>query len=80
MLSVVIAVFTLVRPYLIQITVDKAIGRNVPISPLLKFFLFKTDFSSRSHRIPSAWFQSCSLKVSEASFKREARAVMLPDG
>src|SRR6476659_6199016 len=44
-LAIVMAVFAPVRPYLIQLTVDKATGKTMPIPHWLELVLFKTDLS-----------------------------------
>jgi ATP-binding cassette subfamily B multidrug efflux pump len=44
-LAIVMAVFAPVRPYLIQLTVDKATGKHINIPGWLETFLFKTDLS-----------------------------------
>jgi ATP-binding cassette subfamily B protein len=45
LLAVVMAVFAPVRPYLIQLTIDKATGKTVHIPQWLEMFLFRTDLS-----------------------------------
>ena len=45
LLAVVMAVFAPVRPYLIQLTVDKATGKFIHIPHWLEMVLFKTDLS-----------------------------------
>lgn len=44
-LAIVMAVFAPIRPYLIQLTVDKATGKYIHIPAWLETFLFKTDLS-----------------------------------
>ncbi len=43
MLAVVMAVFAPIRPFLIQLTVDKATGRDIQIPQWLNYLLFKTN-------------------------------------
>ncbi|MBV9986677.1 MAG: ABC transporter ATP-binding protein [Chitinophagaceae bacterium] len=45
LLAVIMAVFAPVRPYLIQLTVDKATGKSILIPEWLQLVLFKTDLS-----------------------------------
>ncbi|MGI8950414.1 MAG: ABC transporter ATP-binding protein [Chitinophagaceae bacterium] len=45
-LAILLAVFTPVRPYLIQLTVDKATNKAVHIPQWLDWFLFKTDLNN----------------------------------
>ena len=44
-LAIVMAIFAPIRPYLIQLTVDKATGRNVHIPGWLNTLLFNNDWS-----------------------------------
>jgi ATP-binding cassette subfamily B protein len=46
MLAIIMAAFAPVRPYLIQLTVDKATGKNIGIPYWLKSVLFNTDITS----------------------------------
>lgn len=52
-LAVLMAVFAPVRPYLIQLTVDKATGKSVLIPHWLDTLLFNTDLSDASRFIIS---------------------------
>jgi ATP-binding cassette subfamily B multidrug efflux pump len=45
LLAIVMAVFAPIRPYLIQLTIDKATGKNIHIPGWLETVLFNTDFS-----------------------------------
>jgi ATP-binding cassette, subfamily B, multidrug efflux pump len=45
LLAVVMAFFAPIRPYLIQLTIDSATGKNIHIPAWLKWALFKTDLS-----------------------------------
>jgi ATP-binding cassette subfamily B multidrug efflux pump len=45
LLAIVMAVFAPVRPYLIQLTIDKATGKNIHIPGWLETVLLNTDFS-----------------------------------
>ena len=45
LLAIVMAVFAPVRPYLIQLTIDKATGKAVHVPHWLETVLFRTDFS-----------------------------------
>lgn len=45
LLAIVMAVFAPVRPYLIQLTVDKATGKSIHIPHWLEMVLLKTDLS-----------------------------------
>lgn len=45
LLAVVMAVFAPIRPYLIQLTIDKATGKHVHVPGWLEMVLFRTDFS-----------------------------------
>ncbi|MCW3087819.1 MAG: lipid export ATP-binding/permease protein MsbA, partial [Sediminibacterium sp.] len=45
LLAVVMAIFAPIRPYLIQLTVDKATGKHVLVPSWLEALLFKTDLS-----------------------------------
>jgi ATP-binding cassette subfamily B multidrug efflux pump len=45
LLAIVMAVFAPIRPYLIQLTVDKATGKLIHIPHWLELVLFKTDLS-----------------------------------
>lgn len=45
LLAVVMAVFAPIRPYLIQLTIDKATGKHVHVPDWLEMVLFRTDFS-----------------------------------
>jgi len=53
MLAVLMAVFAPVRPYLIQLTVDKATGKSILIPGWLDTLLFNTDLSDASRFIIS---------------------------
>jgi len=44
-LAIVMAIFAPVRPYLIQLTIDKATGKSIHIPAWLEALLFKTDLS-----------------------------------
>jgi ATP-binding cassette subfamily B multidrug efflux pump len=44
-LAIVMAVFAPIRPYLIQLTIDKATGKHIHIPQWLEAVLFKTDLS-----------------------------------
>lgn len=44
-LAMVMAIFAPVRPYLIQLTIDKATGKSIHIPGWLEALLFKTDLS-----------------------------------
>jgi len=44
-LAIVMAAFAPIRPYLIQLTLDKATGKAVNVPHWLEMFLFKTDLS-----------------------------------
>lgn len=44
-LAIVMAVFAPVRPYLIQLTLDKATGKTVHVPAWLETFLFRTDLA-----------------------------------
>lgn len=52
-LAVVMALFAPVRPYLIQLTVDKATGKFVQVPGWLEALLFNTDFSDATRFIIS---------------------------
>jgi ATP-binding cassette subfamily B multidrug efflux pump len=45
LLAIVMAAFAPIRPYLIQLTIDKATGKNIHIPGWLETVLFNTDFS-----------------------------------
>src|ERR1700694_3051332 len=45
LLAIVMAVFAPVRPYLIELTIDKATGKLIHIPGWLETVLFKTDLS-----------------------------------
>ena len=45
LLAIVMAFFAPIRPYLIQLTIDSATGKNLHIPSWLKWMLFKTDLS-----------------------------------
>jgi ATP-binding cassette subfamily B multidrug efflux pump len=45
LLAIVMAVFAPIRPYLIQLTIDKATGKHIHIPQWLEAVLFKTDLS-----------------------------------
>src|SRR6478752_6678118 len=45
LLAVVMAAFAPIRPYLIQLTIDKATGKNIHIPGWLESVLFRTDLS-----------------------------------
>ncbi len=51
LLAIVMAVFAPVRPYLIQLTIDKATGKHVFVPHWLEWVLFKTDLSDASRFI-----------------------------
>jgi ATP-binding cassette subfamily B protein len=53
LLAIVMAIFAPVRPYLIQLTVDMATGKMVPIPGWLKLFIAKQNFSDASKFIIS---------------------------
>ncbi|RXK83382.1 ABC transporter ATP-binding protein [Filimonas effusa] len=50
-LAIVLAVFTPVRPLLIQLTIDKATGKSVHVPQWLEWVLFNTDLSDASRFI-----------------------------
>src|SRR3954464_5440147 len=50
-LSVLLAVFAPVRPYLINLTVDVATGKPIHMPGWLKFFMFNTDLSDATRFI-----------------------------
>ncbi len=45
LLAIVMAAFAPIRPYLIQLTIDKATGKNIHIPHWLETVLFRTDLS-----------------------------------
>ncbi len=45
-MAIVLAVFAPIRPYLIQLTIDKATGKSVHVPDWLRLFLFNKNFSS----------------------------------
>jgi ATP-binding cassette subfamily B multidrug efflux pump len=45
LLAIIMAAFAPIRPYLIQLTIDKATGKNIHIPGWLEAVLFNTDFS-----------------------------------
>lgn len=45
-MAVLLAVFAPIRPYLIQLTIDKATGKGIQAPGWLHFFLFNTDVSN----------------------------------
>ena len=45
LLAIVMAVFAPIRPYLIQLTIDRATGKQAPVPGWLGTVLFKTDLS-----------------------------------
>lgn len=45
LLAIVMAVFAPIRPYLIQLTIDRATGKQAPVPGWLETVLFKTDLS-----------------------------------
>ncbi len=51
LLAILMAVFAPIRPYLIQLTVDKATGKNVLVPDWLDTLLFNTDLSDASRFI-----------------------------
>ncbi|MFZ6025615.1 MAG: ABC transporter ATP-binding protein [Bacteroidota bacterium] len=51
LLAVLMAVFAPIRPYLIQLTVDKATGKTVLVPDWLEALLFNTDLSDASRFI-----------------------------
>jgi ATP-binding cassette subfamily B multidrug efflux pump len=53
LLAVVMAAFAPVRPYLIQLTIDKATGKAVHVPHWLETVLFRTDFSDATKFIIS---------------------------
>lgn len=46
LLAIVMAVFSPIRPYLIQLTIDKASGKDIYVPAWLKITLFNTDFNN----------------------------------
>lgn len=48
LLAIVMAAFAPVRPYLIQLTIDKATGKMIHIPEWLEWVLFRTDLSDAS--------------------------------
>lgn len=50
-LAIVMAVFAPIRPYLIQLTVDKATGKPIAVPHWLELFLFKSDLSDATQFI-----------------------------
>ena len=46
LLAVVMAVFAPIRPYLIQITIDKATGKDINIPQWLQYVLFSISLKS----------------------------------
>lgn len=50
-LAIVMAVFAPIRPYLIQLTIDKATGKHVNIPGWLEAVLFRTDLSDATRFI-----------------------------
>lgn len=51
LLAIVMAVFAPIRPYLIQLTIDKATGKNIHIPGWLEAVLFRTDLSDATRFI-----------------------------
>lgn len=51
LLAIVMAAFAPIRPYLIQLTVDKATGKHALVPHWLEAFLFKTDLSDATQFI-----------------------------
>ena len=45
-MAIVLAIFAPIRPYLIQLTIDKATGKTVHVPGWLHAFLFNTNYSS----------------------------------
>lgn len=45
-MAILLAIFSPIRPYLIQLTVDKAIGKSIHIPDWVQLVLFKTDISN----------------------------------
>lgn len=45
-MAIVLAVFAPIRPYLIQLTIDKATGKNIHIPEWLRLSLFNTNFNN----------------------------------
>ncbi len=45
-MAIVLAIFAPIRPYLIQLTIDKATGKTSPLPEWLRLFLFHTNFNS----------------------------------
>ena len=46
LMAILLAIFSPIRPYLIQLTVDKAIGKSIHIPDWVQLVLFKTDISN----------------------------------
>lgn len=51
LLAIVMAVFAPIRPYLIQLTLDKATGKTVQVPGWLESVLFRTDLSDATRFI-----------------------------
>src|SRR4051794_13994258 len=51
LLAIVMAAFAPIRPYLVQLTVDKATGQHILIPKWLEAVLFKTDLSDATRFI-----------------------------
>lgn len=51
LLAIVMAAFAPIRPYLIQLTVDKATGKHIAVPHWLELFLFRTDLSDATRFI-----------------------------
>ena len=45
LLAIIMAVFAPIRPYLIQLTIDKATGKDINIPQWLQYVLFSKDVS-----------------------------------
>lgn len=68
-LAVVMALFAPIRPYLIQLTVDKATGKSIHIPGWLETVLFNTDLSDASRFIIAVTLFQIVFLVVETSIR-----------
>ena len=68
-LSIILAVFAPVRPYLINLTIDAATGKNIHFPVWLKIFLFNTNVSDAVRFIISVTIFQVVFLFIEISFR-----------
>ncbi len=69
LLAVVMALFAPIRPYLIQLTVDKATGKSIHVPAWLESVLFNTDLSDASRFIIAVTLFQIVFLVIETSIR-----------